>query len=112
MRKFLSLLLCLSALLCLTSCGIRCKIITPEDDLTSFTERSDSVFSITEEKRDALLEKEIRSYLGDIYDETVSFTYEIQQTYYGTYQNKDAMFCWVKFVDDHGFSYQNGFIFQ
>lgn len=113
MRKFLSLLLCLSALLCLTSCGVRCKIITPEDDLTtSFTETADPVFFITEEKRNGLLEKEIRSYLGDIYDETVSFTYEIQQTYYGTYQNKDAMFCWVNFVDDRGFSYLNGFIFQ
>ena len=112
MKKFLSLLLCLSVLLCLTSCGIQCQMITPENDLTSFTECSDSVFSITEEKCAALLEREIRSYLSDRYGETLSFTYEIQQTYYGTYQNKDAMFCWVKFVDDQGFSYMNGFLFQ
>jgi len=67
---------------------------------------------VTDEERDELLNKAIRKYLNNLDNKSVSFTYEITDTHFGVYEDKETILYWVKIVYGDGFTIVRGFIIQ
>ena len=114
MKKYVALALTLIFVLGLVGCGstkYTCRAVSNEDTL-SFEDSSLSEPFITNEERDELLDKAVKTYLNDLGNGSTSFTYEITETHLGVYAGKDTILCWVKIIYGEGFTSVMGFIIQ
>ena len=114
MKKLIALGLTLVCMLSIVACSANkhtCRPLEGEAivDLqpSSFTEPF-----ITDEKRDELLNKAVRTYLDEFDKQSMPFTYEIIGTNFGVYETKETILCWVKIVYGEGFTTVLGFIIQ
>ena len=116
MKKTIVIFLALVCIMNLTACDANeytCRAIADGDDLISNFDPSPLTQPFIEDtKRDHLLSDAIKCYLEDIDAGPLTFTYEIADTHFGTYQNKETILYWVKIVYGEGFTTVVGFIIQ
>lgn len=112
MKKLIAFVLVLIFTLGLVGCSTNkytCRALTNEDDLQP---SSLSEPFVTDKERDELLNKAIRTYLDELGEKSVPFTYEITGTSFGVYESKESIVYWVKVVYGDGFTFVSGFIIQ
>ena len=113
MKKLIALLLVLSCIFGLVACGANKHTCRPlGEERADLQASSLSEPFVTDEERDELLSKEIRKYLNNLDNKSVSFTYEITDTHLGVYEDKETILYWVKIVYGEGFTTVMGFIIQ
>lgn len=116
MKKTIVIFLALVCIMNLTACDANdytCHSLTDGDNLKSNFDPSPLTQPFIEDtKRDHLLTDAIRSYLKDLEAGPLTFTFEITDTHFGTYQNKETILYWVKIVYGEGFTTVVGFIIQ
>lgn len=114
MRKYIALVLALVCVLGLVACGANKHTCRPLDNTEKVDLQSSSLTEpfITDEERDELLNKAIKKYLNTLDNKSVSFTYEITDTHWGVYEDKETILYWVKIVYGEGFTTVMGFIIQ
>ena len=113
MKKLIALLLVLSYIFGLVACGANNHTCRPlGEERADLQASSLSEPFVTDEERDELLNKEIRKYLNNLDNKSVSFTYEITDTHLGVYEDKETILYWVKIVYGEGFTTVIGFIIQ
>lgn len=114
MKKLIALVLALACVFGLVSCGANKYTCRPLDNTEKVDLQSSSLTEpfVTDEERDELLNKAIRKYLSTLDNKSVSFTYEITDTHWGVYEDKETILYWVKIVYGEDFTTVLGFIIQ
>ena len=114
MKKLVALVLAFVCMFGLVACRINehtCNPLAQEDYIELQPSTLNEPF-ITDEERNELLNKTINDYLDDLGEKSVSFTYEIESTQFGVYENKETIVYWVKIIYGEGFTTVLGFIIQ
>ena len=114
MKKLIALLLVLSCMLGNVACGANKHTCRPLDgeEIVDLQASSLNEPFVTDEERDELLNNAIRKYLDNFDHKSDSFTYEITDTNWGVYEDRETLLCWVKIVYGEGFTTVLGFIIQ
>ena len=114
MKKLIALLFVLACVFGLVACGANKHTCRPLDNTENVDLQSSALTEpfVTDEERDELLNKEIRKYLNNLDNKSISFTYEITDTHLGVYEDKETILYWVKIVYGEGFTTVMGFIIQ
>ena len=114
MKKLIALLLVLACVFGLVACGANKHTCRPLDNTENVDLQSSALTEpfVTDEERDELLNKAIKSYLDGLGEKSVSFTFEITDTQLGVYEDKETILYWVKIVYGEGFTTVLGFIIQ
>jgi len=114
LKKLIAFIWALSCIFGLVSCGANkhtCRPLAYEENIDLQPSSLNEPF-VTDRERDEFLNKAVRDYLNNLYNKSVSFTYEITDTHLGVYENKETILYWVKIVYGEGFTTVMGFIVQ
>ncbi len=114
MKKLIALILTVICILGIVACGANkhtCRPLVGEEIVDLQPSSFNEPF-VTDEERDELLNKAIGKYLNNLGNKSVSFTYEITDTHFGVYEDKETILYWVKIVYDEGFTTVMGYIIQ
>ena len=114
MKKLIAMILTVVCMVGIVACGANKHTCRPLDSEEIVDLQSSSLNEpfVTDKERDELLNKEIRKYLNNLDNKSVSFTYEITDTHLGVYEDKETILYWVKIVYGEGFTTVLGFIIQ
>ena len=114
MKKLIVLVLALVCVVGLVGCGANKHNCRPLDgeEMVDLQPSSLNEPFVTDEERDTLLNNAVRNYLNDMGNKSVSFTYEITDTHWGVYEDKETILYWVKIVYGEDFTTVLGFIIQ
>ena len=114
MKKLIALALVFVCVLGLIACGANkhtCRHVNGIGQI-DFQSSSLSEPFVTDDERDALLNKAIKEYLDNAGRNSASFTYEIIDTQFGVSKGKETILYWLNVVDGNGFAIVLSFIIQ